>query len=131
MLPSNVKTEFSAHVANAEVIDATAERAAHVRLTIEPSQRHQSPDWPGTTRHFEADAVIACDGVKSVLRKSIGAHGLDGATGQVRYTGTYVYRGLLKVDDAVRLNGESARMPGMWYAPSKVRLSSEFVRISI
>jgi 2-polyprenyl-6-methoxyphenol hydroxylase-like FAD-dependent oxidoreductase len=126
MLPSNVKTEFSAHITNAENIEATAERAAHVRLTIEPSRRHHHPDWPGTTRQFEADAVIACDGVKSVLRKSIGAHGLDGATGQVRYTGTYAYRGLLPVEDAVRLNGEGAKLTTMWFAPSKVRSLSTF-----
>jgi 2-polyprenyl-6-methoxyphenol hydroxylase-like FAD-dependent oxidoreductase len=71
LLPSNVTVEFSTHisdVSDVENIEATAERSAHVRVTIEPSQKHHHLDWPGTTRAVEVDAVIGCDGVKSVTR---------------------------------------------------------------
>jgi salicylate hydroxylase len=120
LLPSTVKTEFSSHISDAENIEATADRPAFVRLTIEPSQRHHHPDWPGQTRTFEADAVIACDGVKSVLRQCIGAHGTDGRV--TRYTGTYAYRGLLNMKKAVEANGESVRTPQMWYGHKTARL---------
>jgi salicylate hydroxylase len=120
LLPSTVKTEFSSHISDAENVEATADRPAFVRLTIEPSQRHHHPDWPGQTRTFEADAVIGCDGVKSVLRRCIGTHGADGLV--TRYTGTYAYRGLLDMKKAVEVNGESVRTAQMWYGYKAVRL---------
>jgi 2-polyprenyl-6-methoxyphenol hydroxylase-like FAD-dependent oxidoreductase len=120
-LPSNVKTEFSSRITDAENVEATAERPTHVRLTITPSQKHRDPDYVGPTRTFEADVVIGCDGVKSVLRTCVGAKGLDGATGRTeRYTGSYGYRGLVKADDAVLANGNGVSVPSLWFGPSKV-----------
>jgi 2-polyprenyl-6-methoxyphenol hydroxylase-like FAD-dependent oxidoreductase len=121
LLPSNVQTEFSTRVSDVENVEATATRSAHVRLTIEPSQKHNNPDWPGTTRSFEADVVIGCDGVKSVVRNCIGARGLGSIAGQTqRFTGTYAYRGLLDVTDARKVNGDSVVTPTMWLARNKV-----------
>jgi 2-polyprenyl-6-methoxyphenol hydroxylase-like FAD-dependent oxidoreductase len=121
LLPWNVTVEFSTHISDVENIEATAERPAHVRVTIEPSQKHHHPDWPGTTRAVEVDAVIGCDGVKSVTRACIGSHDLDGATGKTqRYTGTYAYRGLLDAEEARKVVGESVMTATMWCAKDKV-----------
>jgi salicylate hydroxylase len=120
-LPTNVTTEFSAHITRVENVPGTAARAAHVRLIIEPSRRHR--DTPGAAldagaaRVFEADAVVGCDGVKSIVR----ARAASGAPAEMRYTGTYIYRGLVDMGDAVRAGGERVRSPMLLCGPSAVR----------
>jgi 2-polyprenyl-6-methoxyphenol hydroxylase-like FAD-dependent oxidoreductase len=125
-VPANVTTEFSAHVADVENVEATAERPAFVRLTIEPSQKRRDPNWPGETRTFEADAVIGCDGVKSIVRKCIGATGPNGLV--TRYTGTYVYRALIDSEKVRAVTGESVMTPLMYCGPDAVSRPSQLLR---
>jgi 2-polyprenyl-6-methoxyphenol hydroxylase-like FAD-dependent oxidoreductase len=124
-LPTNVTTEFSAHITRVENVPGTAARAAHVRLTIEPSRRDRdtpgaAPD-AGAARAFEADAVVGCDGVKSIVRACVGARAASGAPAEMRYTGTYIYRGLVDMEAAVCAGGERVRSPMLLCGPSAVR----------
>lgn len=56
----------------------------------------------GTTA--EADAVVGCDGIKSIVRQII--LGADNPASQPSYTHKYCYRGLIPMDQAVALLGE-------------------------
>jgi salicylate hydroxylase len=132
-LPSNVKVEFSARVSHIENVEATFNRPAHVRMIVERAQKHHQSDShisdsSDTTRNFEADAVIGCDGIKSAVRQNIGAHSVEGGTGQMRYSGTYAYRALLSKDEAIKVNGQDAMKPAMWYGPNK---ASTFPLVSL
>lgn len=54
-----------------------------------------------TARH---DAVIGCDGIKSVTRKIL--LGNDDPAARAVFTGKYAYRGLIPMDQAIELIGE-------------------------
>ncbi|KII87134.1 hypothetical protein PLICRDRAFT_176923 [Plicaturopsis crispa FD-325 SS-3] len=106
LLPSTVKTHFSAHVTHVENVDSST-----VRLTISDSRTERDPDR-APARTFDAHVAIGADGVKSRVRDSI-------ESGRVRWTGTYAYRGLIPVEDVVRLCGESGRESRMWLGLGK------------
>jgi salicylate hydroxylase len=113
-LPPTVTTHFSSHVTNVENTGKGT-----VRLSIAPPTAHLHPEWPGEQTTFEATVAIGCDGIKSAVREALRHPGkLNG--GQVRYTGTYAYRGLLDMEEAVKQIGETVRVPKMWLADNKV-----------
>ncbi|KAF2666441.1 FAD/NAD(P)-binding domain-containing protein [Microthyrium microscopicum] len=65
----------------------------------------------GTTA--TADALIGCDGIKSVIRHKIA--GSDSPAAEYVYTHKYAYRGLIDMDDAVAAIGEErAKNAVMW-----------------
>jgi salicylate hydroxylase len=51
-----------------------------------------------------ADAVVGCDGIRSVVRKLL--LGEDHAASRAVFAGMYIYRGLLEMDDAIAAVGE-------------------------
>ncbi|KAM3507704.1 hypothetical protein MY11210_007042 [Beauveria gryllotalpidicola] len=53
---------------------------------------------------YEADAVIGCDGIRSVCRNFV--LGKDNPLAQPMYTGKYAYRGLVPMDKAIAAIGE-------------------------
>jgi salicylate hydroxylase len=113
-LPPNVTTHFSSHVTGVENTGNGT-----VKLSIAPPSAHLHPEWPGEQVTFEATVAIGCDGIKSAVREALRHPGkLNG--GQLRYTGTYAYRGLLDMEEAVKQIGEVARVPRMWLAEQKV-----------
>jgi salicylate hydroxylase len=123
MLPPNVTKHFDSHVSEVQNLEGQDGRPSRARLYVSAGQRHHHPDWPGEQSMFDADAVIGCDGVHSVIRNSLGlSDGANGA-GRVRYTGTYAYRGLLDMEAAVKKEGEAMREPINWTAPNKVCFS--------
>lgn len=52
----------------------------------------------------EADAVVGCDGIKSVVRRII--VGEDHPSARPQYSHKYAYRGLIPMDKAVEALGE-------------------------
>lgn len=60
----------------------------------------------GTTA--EADAVIGCDGIRSVCRSFV--LGKDNPLNQPVFTGKYAYRGLIPMDKAIEALGEEIAM---------------------
>lgn len=119
IIPSKVSMHFRSHVIYAENLppqDHTG--TTTVRLHIASPDAHQHPDWPTTESTFDCTFAIGCDGVKSDIRNHIGLG--DHRGGQVRYMGTYAYRGLLNRDKAVSKIGPLADEPTMWLAKEKV-----------
>lgn len=112
-LPPTVTPHFSSHITSVENTGNDT-----VLLSIAPPSAHFHPEWPGEQTTFEATVAIGCDGIKSVVREALRHPGkLNG--GQVRYTGTYAYRGLLDLEEAVKVIGKSALVPRMWFADRK------------
>ncbi|EIN04269.1 FAD/NAD(P)-binding domain-containing protein [Punctularia strigosozonata HHB-11173 SS5] len=103
-LPPNVHIYFSCNVVKVETIHAPVgyQRTSFVHVTF------QRPSADGTPRSqvFEASAAIACDGIRSNVRECLKPY----CGGRVRYTGTYLYRGLLDMHDAIKAIGERARI---------------------
>jgi salicylate hydroxylase len=120
LLPPNVTKHFNSHVTEVHNIEGQKGQHSRARLHVSPSQNHRDPDWPGEVWKFDADAVIGCDGVHSVVRTCLGLNSGPNGAGRVRYTGTYAYRGLLDMKTAVKKEGESVKEPIMWVAPNKV-----------
>jgi len=102
LLPVTVTTHFARKVVKVENLPSD-------KVLIHTSPPHQ----PHPDATFEADVCIGCDGVKSAVRASLGLGDV------VRYTGTYAYRGLLPIPQAVARTGEVARVPRMWIGPHK------------
>jgi salicylate hydroxylase len=108
-LPSTVTTHFSSRISGIE------NTGAGVRLTV--SRQGQSESQIGERWTFEATIAIGCDGIKSEIRNTLNLPG-----GRVRYTGTYAYRSLIKMEDAVAQLGKSVQEPFMWMGHQKVCL---------
>ncbi|EIN04270.1 FAD/NAD(P)-binding domain-containing protein [Punctularia strigosozonata HHB-11173 SS5] len=102
-LPSNVNIHFSSLVKKVENMQTA--NGAYARLAIERREHGQNPSR-SEPDFFVASVVVGCDGIKSVVRESLG----EQCGGRVRYTGTYMYRGLINMDDAVAAIGERARI---------------------
>ncbi len=73
----------------------------------------------GVRLHFadggtaEASAAVGCDGVKSKMRQIV--LGAEDEAAHPAFTGKYAYRGLIPMDQAVRLLGEEVARSGiMW-----------------
>lgn len=58
---------------------------------------------------YGADVLVACDGIKSVIRQSVFGDTLPCQKLKPRFTGTTVYRGLCPMDDALTKIGDKAR----------------------
>jgi salicylate hydroxylase len=70
----------------------------------------------GTTA--EADAIVGCDGVNSRTRAVV--LGEDHPAVKSVYTGKYVYRGLIPMDDAIKAVGEEkAQNAQLWMGPDR------------
>lgn len=75
-------------------------------------------------RAFKADVVVGADGVKSAVRAALElpsppeAGIRENQMAKERYTGTYCYRGLIPIKDALEVS-ERFAIPRMWFGKGK------------
>ncbi len=127
-MPSNVSVHFGCRVNTVSNVPGKA--------VLTYTCRKPSPEGGEeivSEETMEGDVIIGADGVKSVIRTTMGLPSAKHAypslkenlpPASYRYTGTYCYRGLIPMEvakqaDLIKDEENTITRPRMWFGPGK------------